>query len=82
MNPFPQRFGRVSENEIARVFPRWRVRIAGRAKEKWKARWGDKRGRKIARAENGAISEQEDGERKLANEKKGWSVDANRAIRT
>lgn len=35
MNPLPrpQRFGRVSENEIARVFPRWRVRIAdGRRK--------------------------------------------------
>lgn len=61
-------FGRVSENGVncTRV-PALTCTNCGRAKEKWKTRRGDKRGRKIARAENGAIS------RESEEEEEGWT---------
>lgn len=66
-------FGRVFENGVncTRV-PALTCTNCGRAKEKWKTRWGDKRGRRIARAENGDQPRERGGgevERKLEREK-------------
>lgn len=63
-------FGRVSENGVncTRV-PALTCTNCGRAKEKWKTRRGDKRGRKIARAENGAISRESERRRRGEREK-------------